>query len=356
VLYGDMPLVTAGTLAELRAKHRERRSVVTLLSATLADPSGYGRIIRNDRGEPRAIVEEKWLTDDQRSIDEVNTGIYVIDAGWLRGVLPALPRHGDDELYLTDIAERAAAEDGLLVVPDAAHDEVAGINDRVGLAHAEKVMRRRINEAIMRQGVSLIDPETTYIAADAAIGSDTIVEPNVIIDTGVTIGQRCHIGAQTRILASALGDDCRVLSSQIEFSEIGDRVQIGPFSHLRAGSILAADVHIGNFAELKNSSLGEGTKMGHFSYLGDATVGTRVNVGAGTITANYDGTAKHRTVVGNHVFLGVGTMLRAPVTIADRAYTGAGSVVLRDVPESTTVVGVPARAIERREQERTQGG
>ena len=345
ILYGDMPLITADTLIRLRERHRECGACVTIQSAVVERPQGYGRIIRDETGAPLAIVEEKWLSEGQRAIDEINTGLYVIDARWLRDALPALPRHGDDELYLTDVAEMAAALGRLSVARTEVAEEFAGINDRVGLASAEAIMRRRVNAELMSSGVTLIDPDTAYIAADASIGMDTVVEPNVIVDIGVTIGQRCLIGAQSRIVASKIGSDCSIISSQIEYSELGDHVEVGPYSHLRAGSILADRVHLGNFAETKNTSLGEGTKMGHFSYLGDTTTGQDVNVGAGTITANFDGTMKHRTAIGDRVFLGVGTMLRSPVTIGRDSYTGAGSVVLHDVPDNVTVAGTPARVL-----------
>jgi bifunctional UDP-N-acetylglucosamine pyrophosphorylase/glucosamine-1-phosphate N-acetyltransferase len=355
VMYGDMPLLKSDTLRNLRARHREQGASLTLLSASIDEPYGYGRIARDQYGKPRSVVEEKWLSAEQKKIREINTGLYVIDVGWLHESLPLLPRHGDDEIYLTDLAAVAAESNALLVVPDAAHDEVIGINDRVGLAHAEQVMRRRINEAIMRDGVTLIDPANTYIAADAAIGVDTVIEPNVVIDVGVTIGERCHIGAQSRIVASAIGSDCVVHASHIEFSELADHVHMGPFSHLRAGTSLGSGTHIGNFSEVKNSTLGERVRMGHFSYIGDSTVGNRVNVGAGTITANYDGTAKYRTTIEDDVFLGVGTLLRAPVTLGSGAITGAGSVVLQDVEADSTVAGVPARTI-RRQNARTDSG
>ena len=348
VLYGDMPLVTAQTLIQLRALHREHGATVTVQSTYVEQPRGYGRIVRDADGMPLAIVEDKWLSDAQTAINEVNTGLYVIGARWLRDTLASLPSHGDDEVYLTDVVEVAAAQGGLQVVPARSAQEFVGINDRIGLAHAEGIMRRRVNEAIMASGVTLIDPASAYIAADATIGMDTVIEPNVIVEPGVTIGERCHIGAQSRIIASKVGNDCTIISSQIEFSELGDHVHIGPYSHLRAGSTFADGVHMGNFAETKNTFLGEGTKMGHFSYLGDTTTGRHVNVGAGTITANYDGAKKYKTSNGDNVFLGVGTMLRAPVTIGDGAYTGAGSVVLHDVPENVTVAGTPARELQSR--------
>jgi bifunctional UDP-N-acetylglucosamine pyrophosphorylase/glucosamine-1-phosphate N-acetyltransferase len=350
ILYGDMPLLTTQTFALLRDHHRQANSKLTLLSAEVGAPHGYGRIIRDRDGKPTRIIEQKWLTASQIEIREINTGVYVADAVWLRQALGALPKHPDGEIYLTDLAEAAAKVSGLAVLNEGKADEVLGINDRIALAAAERVMRRRIGERLMLGGVTLIDPETAYIAADAAIGMDTVIEPNVWIDPGVTIGERCRIGSASRIVASAIGNDCKIDSSVIEYAELESHVAVGPFAHLRPGAVLAEGVHVGNFAEIKNSTVGLGSKVPHFSYLGDATVGTGVNVGAGSITANYDGTVKHRTAIGDGAFVGVGTLLRAPVSLGPGSSTGAGSVVLADVPAGATVAGVPARPITRRAQ------
>ena len=347
VLYGDMPLITAETLQSLRHYHREQGAELTMLSAILTSPQGYGRVVRDTAGLPQEIVEEKWLTAEQRTIREVNTGIYVISAAWLRASIASLPVHADNELYLTDLVSVAAQQRGLAMLPTESSDEVLGVNDRLALAQAEGIMRRRVNERAMLGGVTLVDPATAYIAADATIGMDTIIEPNVWIGPGVTIGEHCLIGSNSRIIGSAVGDHCMVQASVIEFSELDEYVHIGPFSHLRPGAKLGPNVHLGNFAEVKNSVLGAGTHMGHFSYIGDATFGEQVNIGAGTVTVNYDGARKHRTTVGDQVAIGAGTMLRAPIVVGDRACTGTGSVVLSDVPPDTTVVGVPARPIAR---------
>jgi bifunctional UDP-N-acetylglucosamine pyrophosphorylase/glucosamine-1-phosphate N-acetyltransferase len=350
ILYGDMPLLTTQTFARLRDQHRQAGAKLTLLSAEVEAPDGYGRIIRDSDGMPQEIVEQKWLTPLQREIREINTGLYVADPVWLRQALDALPKHPDGEIYLTDLAEAAATINGLAVLNEGIAEEVLGINDRIALAAAERVMRRRIAERLMLGGVTLIDPETAYIAADAAIGIDTVIEPNVWIDHGVSIGERCRIGSTSRIVASAIGDDCKIDSSVIEYAELESHVSVGPFSHLRPGAALAEGAHVGNFAEIKNSTVGAGTKVSHFSYLGDAVVGKGVNVGAGSITANYDGKLKHRTTIGDGTFVGVGTLLRAPVSLGPGSVTGAGSVVLTDVQAGETVAGVPARPIARRAQ------
>jgi bifunctional UDP-N-acetylglucosamine pyrophosphorylase/glucosamine-1-phosphate N-acetyltransferase len=350
ILYGDMPLLTTRTFARLRDHHRQAGAKLTLLSAEVEAPDGYGRIIRDAEGVPREIIEQKWLTPLQREIREINTGEYVADPAWLRKALDALPRHPDGEIYLTDLAEAAAKLGGLAILNEGIAEEVLGINDRIALAAAERIMRRRIADRLMLGGVTLVDPETAYIAADAAIGMDTVIEPNVWIDHGVSIGERCRIGSATRIVASAIGDDCKIDSSVIEYAELESHVSVGPFSHLRPGAALAKGVHVGNFAEVKNSSVGAGTKVPHFSYLGDAVVGAGVNVGAGSVTATYDGKVKHRTTIGDGTFVGVGTILRAPLSLGAGSVTGAGSVVLTDVPAGVTVVGVPARPIAGRAQ------
>ena len=349
VLYGDMPLLTAGTLALLREDHRRRGATLTVLSAELQTPFGYGRIVRDDAGTPLAVVEEKELSPAQRSITEVNTGVYAVAVPWLRQALAALPEHPDGEYYLTDLVEMAAGSGALSVLAGGDPDELMGINDRRQLAQAERLMRARTNGALLDAGVTLVDPAHAYIAADATIGMDTVIEPDVIIGEGVTIGEGCHIGSGSRIVASALGDRCQVLASVIEYAQVDADVRIGPFSHLRPGAALAAGVRVGNFAEIKNSSLGPGTHMGHFGYVGDADVGADVNVGAGTVVANYDGVRKHHSTIGDRVFLGSGTILCAPVTLGEDSATGAGAVVTRDVPPGVTVVGIPARPFRRGE-------
>ncbi|HWE62650.1 MAG TPA: bifunctional UDP-N-acetylglucosamine diphosphorylase/glucosamine-1-phosphate N-acetyltransferase GlmU, partial [Chloroflexota bacterium] len=331
VLYGDMPLITPETLQALRARHAERGARLTVLSAEVAAPHGYGRIVRAVDGTPLAVIEEKELTAEQRAITEINTGVYAIDAAWLRQALRDLPEHADGEYYLTDLVAQAAQQRGLEVLPDALADEVLGVNDRRQLAQAERLLRMRVNSTLMDAGVTLIDPASAYIAADATIGMDTIIEPQVWIGEGVTIGEGCYIGSHSRIVASAIGDRCVIMASVIEYAQVEQGVSIGPFSHLRVGAMLDTGVHVGNFAEIKNSSIGDGAKVPHFSYVGDATVGRRVNIGAGSVTANYDGRQKHHSTIGDDAFIGSGTILRAPVNIGAGGITGAGSVVTHDV-------------------------
>jgi bifunctional UDP-N-acetylglucosamine pyrophosphorylase/glucosamine-1-phosphate N-acetyltransferase len=345
VLYGDMPLIAPATLEGLRAAHRARGALLTLLSCEVAAPFGYGRVVRDAAGVPLAVVEEKELSEPQRTITEINTGVYAPRPSWRPPVLAALPEHGDGEYYLTDLVARAAQAGGLQVLCEAVPEEVLGINDRRQLAEAERVLRARINQDLMDRGVTLLDPGATYVAADAAIGIDTVIEPNVWIGEGVTIGESCVIGMNSRIVASSIGDRCVILSSVLEYAQVENDAHIGPFSHLRVGAALADGVRIGNFAEIKNSTVGARSKIPHFSYVGDAAIGAGVNFAAGAITANYDGARKHHTDVGDRAFIGSGTILRAPVRIGPGAYTGAGSVVTHDVAEGVLVHGVPARPV-----------
>jgi len=274
--------------------------------------------------------------------------VYCFEGEWLWPHLEQIPLSPKGEYYLTDLVELAAGE-GYPVsawrVEDVA--EVQGINDRVHLAQAERTMRRRIGEALMRAGVTLIDPETTYVEAGVEIGQDSVVYPNTHIQGATRIGADCHIGPNSIIRDATIGDRCKVLASVVESAILEEDVDIGPFGHLRAGAHLAAGVHMGNFGEVKGSYLGAGTKMGHFSYLGDAQVGSNVNIGAGTITCNFDGERKHKTVIEDDAFIGSDTLLRAPVRVGAGAKTGAGAVVTHDVPAGSVAVGVPARVVKR---------
>lgn len=354
VTMGDVPLLPADVLAALVGEQEKSGAAIVLLSARLPDPSGYGRIVRDADGGLRAIVEETDADPATRALDEVNAGTYCFDAAWLRANLARVPRSTSGEHYLTDLVALAVA-DGRAVRVVTAHrpEQAMGINDRVQLAAADRLMRTRIAEDHMRAGVTIVDPDSTFIDASVEIGQDARIEPWTVLTGNSVIGEEAVIGPGSRIHASTIGDRARVWGSWVEESVVGDGARIGPMSHLRPGSVVGPDAEIGNYAEIKKSRLGARVRQHHFSYLGDAQVGNDVNIGAGTVTANFDGTDKHETVIGDGAFIGVDTMLRAPVTIGAGAKTGAGSVVTRDVAPGKTVVGVPARPIELR---RSRGG
>jgi len=345
VVSGDVPRVVAGILRDLIDQRRLDHAAFALTAVAAYDPRQLGRVVRSDAGSVERIVEAADATDDELEIGEINAGLYAFDGDWLRGAIGRLkPSQRTGELYLTELVTIARADGRLVAALDVEDDgRLTGINDRAELAQAEWDMRTELNAGHMRAGVTMRDPSTVYIDSDVKLGTDVELEPNVRILAGSTIGNGCTIGPNTTIFRSSIGAMSLVVDSVVESSSTGERVSIGPFSHIRPGSRLDDDAEIGNFAEVKNSHLGRGVKQHHVSYLGDADVGARTNVGAGTITANYDGSAKHKTTIGEGVFLGVDTMLRAPVTLGDGARTGAGAVVTHDVPAGKLAVGVPAR-------------
>ena len=350
VLIGDVPLLEPELLVELLEERRLDQAAIALIAVDAIEPGNLGRVIRDDAGTVERIVERKDATDAELAVNETNSGLYAFDAAWLReriGSLKPSPKTG--ELYLTELVE-LARQDGRLVVALTVEDDgrLLGINDRAELAQAEWDLRTRLNAAHMVAGVTMRDPSTVYLDAEVRLASDVIVEPNVILRGRTSVGEGTVIGAGSQIVDSTIGTDCVVWASIVESSTIEDGARIGPFSHLRPGSIVGRGAEVGNFAELKNTRLGEGVKQHHVSYLGDAELGAGTNVGAGTITANYDGVRKHRTTIGEGVFLGVDTMLRAPVTLGDGSKTGAGAVVTKDVPAGKLAVGVPARIREPR--------
>lgn len=312
----------------------------------------FGRILRDEQQRVVGIVEESDATPEQLAIRELNCGVYCFDAEWLWEHLARLQPSGKkQEFYLTDLVAMAVQERHAIeaiVLDDVS--EVIGINTRAHLARAEKVMRERINDAWMHAGVTLTDPATAYIDADVEIGMDTLVEPNTHLKGKTRIGTNCIIGPNTLIRDSTIANRCRVLASVVEGAVLEDDVDVGPFARLRPGAYLSRRVRLGNFVEVKNSRLGEEAHAGHFSYLGDAEIGARVNIGAGTITVNYDGKQKHKTIIGEDAFIGSDSMLIAPVTIGARARTGAGSVVTKDIPPDSLAVGAPARVIRKLEQ------
>lgn len=347
VLYSDMPLLREATLQKLLDLYQQNEGggqlAIAMLTIVRDDPQGFGRVIRNDQGQIRSIVEEVDCTPAQRAIRELNPGIYCFNGEWLWENLPRLQKSAKGEYYLTDMIEIATSQGWRVVGMQAPPEEVYGINDRTHLAVAASVLRQRINDQHMRAGVTIIDPASTYIEATVQIGQDTTIYPGCHLQGNTTIGSGCEIGPNSQIIECVIGDDCRILYSVLEYARMDRASEIGPFGHLRKGAHLGEEVHMGNFGEVKNSYLGPGTKMGHFSYVGDATVGRNVNLSAGIITCNYDGKNKNHTELADDVFLGSDTLLVAPVSLGVGARTGAGSVVTRDVPAGALVYGVPAR-------------
>jgi bifunctional UDP-N-acetylglucosamine pyrophosphorylase/glucosamine-1-phosphate N-acetyltransferase len=343
VFNADLPLLRATTLSRLVEMQNED-SALTLLTAIAPDPRGFGRIVRDAEGYIKANVEERDCTPEQRLIKELNVGAYAFEADWLWTNLDHLKRQPNGEYYLTDLIALAVAQ-GHRVNGVACDDldEVIGVNTRIHLSEAEAALRRRTTHFWMLEGVTILDPATTYIHESVQIGQDTTLYPNTHLTGKTVIGAHCTIGPNSTIFSSTIGDHCEIKGSVVEEAILEAHVEIGPFAHLRKGAYLAEGVHLGNFGEVKNARLGQGTRMGHFSYIGDAEIGADVNIGAGTITANYDGKNKHKTVIGDHAFIGSDTILRAPVTIEANASTAAGSVVTHDVPSGHIAIGVPAR-------------
>lgn len=341
ILCGDVPLIQAETLQEMLSQHRHQQATVTVLTALVDNPHGYGRIVKNETSCIIAIVEEKDATPEQRGIREINSGIYCVEATFLFDAVGRLSsNNAQGEYYLTDIV-RMAADQGLTcgAFPVADPSDVMGINDRVQLADAEARMRRRINEVHMRNGVTLRDPAGTYIDHGVVIGKDTIIH------AGAHVTGRTVIGAACTIEPSAIIRDCRIgdrvivkAGSVLESSEVHNDVAIGPMAHLRPGTVLADEVKIGNFVETKKITMGKGSKASHLTYLGDASIGSDVNIGCGTITCNYDGVNKHRTVIEDGVFVGSDVQLVAPVTVGRNALIGAGSTITKDVPPDSLAV------------------
>ncbi len=350
VLSGDVPLVQGDQLVAIVEQRRLDDAAITLASVFAADPGELGRVVRSEFGSVERIVEARDLTDDVVDTNEINAGVYAFDAAWLRRRIDALtPSASNGELYLTDLVQ-LAREDGRIVSAVGFDDDgtLDGINDRNQLAQAEWALRVRINEAHMRAGVSMRDPSTVYLDWGVTVGQDVTLDPGVIIRGATTIGEGSVIGPSATIVDSTIGRDCCIDRSVVEGSTVEDGATIGPFAHLRRGSHVGAGAEIGNYAEVKNSRIGAGVKQHHMSYIGDADVGAGTNVGAGTITANWDGRAKNRTRIGENAFLGVDTMLVAPIEVGEGARTGAGAVVTKDVPAGKLAVGVPARIREPR--------
>jgi bifunctional UDP-N-acetylglucosamine pyrophosphorylase/glucosamine-1-phosphate N-acetyltransferase len=346
VTTADMPLIKTETYRKLIQAQKAHSGPVTLLSAMAETSSDFGRVLRDADGCVQAVVEVAQASEAQLAIREVNASVYCFAASWLWDALRRIPLSPKGEYYLTDTVGLAVSE-GLSVQAVTVDDleEALGINTRVQMAQAEAALRQRINREWMLAGVTLIDPATTYIEPGVRIGTDTTIWPNTYLQGSTEIGRNCTIGPNAILRDARLGERCKVLASVLEKAVLEDDVDVGPFGRLRKGAHLAKGVHMGNFGEVKDSYLGPGTKMGHMSYIGNATIGADVNIGAGTITCNFDGKKKNPTEIGAGAFIGSDTMLVAPVKVGEGAQTGAGAVVTKDVPPDTLSVGMPARAI-----------
>lgn len=345
VVAGDVPLVRAETLAVLVDSWRAAGGGCALLTACIPDPAGYGRIIRDDAGLVTGIVEQRDLESGQLAIGECNVGIYCFDAAELFDALTRItPANAQGEYYLTDVVSliRSAGRPVTGVVLDDV-DESHGVNTRVQLAAVSRIMQRRINERHMLAGVTMIDPELVWIGPGVVIGRDVVLEPMTQLRGATTVGDRAHIGPSTRVFDSTVGAGAVVEQSIVREAVIGEFATVGPNSFLRPGTVLAVKARVGSSVEVKNSTIGEGSKVPHLSYIGDATIGNGVNVGAGTITCNYDGRRKHGTVIGDGAFIGSDTMLVAPVEIGAGAATGAGSAITKDVPAGALGIGRTAQ-------------
>ena len=343
VMTADSPLIRQESLELVATEHRQSNASLTLLTAMMDDPGDLGRIVRNGNGVS-AIVEHDSADAGTLEIREVNSGIYRMQASWLWPALESVMPSENGEVLLTDLAAAAVeSRVGVASVVVSEASEVMGVNDRVQLAQAEAVLRQRLRERWMLRGVSMPHPESVYIDVDVEIGEDTVIMPNTHVTGRSRIGRRCRIGPNSMVADSTIGDDCEVQSSVVTGAELQGHVEVGPFSNLREGARVEAYARVGTSVEVKASRIGRGTRVHHFSYIGDADLGARVNVGAGTVTCNFDGAEKHRTRIGDGAFIGSGTMLVAPVEVGANARTGAGAVVTRDVPDGTLVVGVPAR-------------
>jgi bifunctional UDP-N-acetylglucosamine pyrophosphorylase/glucosamine-1-phosphate N-acetyltransferase len=346
ITYGDVPLLEAATLRDLVAEHESSGSGVTVITAELDDPNGYGRILRDPDGSVAGIVEQKDATPDQRAISEINSGIYAFDADLLRDALKQVTRENvQGEKYLTDvlaIARGAGHRVSALLVDDLWQTE--GVNDRVQLARLGRELNRRITEKWMREGVTIIDPHTTWIDVDVTLGRDVRILPNTQLLGATTVGAGAVVGPDTTLHTTEVGEHATVKRTEATLAVIGDRATVGPFSYLRPGTLLGEDGKIGGFVETKNAAIGRGAKVPHLTYAGDATIRDGANIGAGTIFANYDGVTKNHTTVGRHSFVGSNSVLVAPLTIADGAYVAAGSALTGDVDPGQIAV---ARAQQR---------
>lgn len=340
ILYGDTPLIQGETLRRLTETHRQMNHSATVVSALVENPQGYGRIIRDEEGNFKRIVEQKDATPEQLAVKEINTGIYIFKGAALRLALARLDNNNaQGEYYLTDCLELLCQDGdsvGAIIAEDA--QEFFGVNSRMQLAEATKIMQRRINRRHMEQGVTIVDPDNTYIDSRVEIGMDTVILPGCVLEGNTIIGEDCRIGPNSRLTDMKLGNGVTLQSTTAIESEIGSDTTVGPFAYIRPNCKIGDQVKIGDFVEVKNSNVGNGTKIPHLAYIGDTDAGEKVNFGCGSIMVNYDGQKKHRTVVEDHVFVGCNVNLVAPVTVKAGAYIAAGSTITRDVPEDVLAV------------------
>jgi bifunctional UDP-N-acetylglucosamine pyrophosphorylase / glucosamine-1-phosphate N-acetyltransferase len=348
VLSGDTPLVSSALLEALLDAHRSARADATLLTCTLEDPTGYGRILRDPGGAVTGVVEERDATPAQRQLREVGAGLYVFRRPALDGLADLRPDNDQGEYYLPDLVPLVLAGGGRVATAEGPAEEARGVNDRVELAAAEAVLRRRLLERLMLGGVTVVDPATTFVDADVEVGQDSVLAPLTFLEAGTRVGARCRLGPNVRLVGCSVGDDATVTQAVAVSAVIGPRAAVGPFVSLRPGTDLREGSKAGTFVEVKNSTVGPGSKVPHLSYVGDADIGAGVNVGAGTVFVNYDGVSKHHTTVGDGAFIGSDTMLVAPVTVGNGAQTAAGSTITKDVPPD-------ALAIERSDQRTIEG-
>lgn len=340
VICGDTPLFSAETLNQLFEFHEESNAEGTILTAIAEDPAGYGRVVRQSDKEVSRIVEQKDANEEEQAITEINTGTYVFNN---KALFEALDKVGNEnaqgEYYLPDVISiMKEAGDTVKAFTMDNFDEAIGVNDRIALAEATRLMTKRINEKHMRNGVTFVNPTATYIEVDVEIGQDTLIESGVSLKGNTKIGSYSTIGSNSEIISSTIADHVEIRQSVLEFANVEENVTVGPFAHLRAKSVLKEGAHIGNFVEVKNSVVGKNSKAGHLTYIGDADIGTDVNVGCGTVFVNYDGKNKFRSTIGNDVFIGSGSNIVAPVTVGDRAIIAAGSTVNSDVPEEALAI------------------
>ncbi|MBP1932459.1 bifunctional UDP-N-acetylglucosamine diphosphorylase/glucosamine-1-phosphate N-acetyltransferase GlmU [Ammoniphilus resinae] len=340
VVTGDTPLIKEETLKGLMQHHLQVNAAATVLTTVLDDATGYGRIVRNQQSHVERIVEHKDATAEEREIREISTGIFCFDNQKLFAALAEVRNDNvQGEYYLPDVIEILTKQNEIISAYQTDDSEEGmGVNDRVQLSYAEQVMRRKINEGHMRNGVTLIDPATTYIEADVVIGRDSIIEPGTYLRGETVIGDDCVVGPQADLTDTTVENEVHIQYTVVHQSTIRNAASVGPFAYVRPGSDIGEHTKVGDFVELKNTKLGNGSKVSHLSYLGDATVGQHVNVGCGTITVNYDGVKKHRTLIGDHAFIGCNANLIAPVQIGDGAYVAAGSTINQDVPEQSMAI------------------